>query len=195
MVTARTDRPAQGTAVDPATGQPDAYYPDAAGQAHPGPLEIALPAGLREAIVAHARRELPNEACGLIVGDRPAADGGRALRWVPTRNVLASPYRYEIDPGDLLRVTVESDDAGDTIWGIVHSHVASPARPSPTDLRQSFYPDLAARRAGGGASYRRSQPAGLADRRGRRPRGSDSMSWLRYRRPCACTGRASIAGS
>ncbi|HEV2006103.1 MAG TPA: Mov34/MPN/PAD-1 family protein, partial [Candidatus Limnocylindrales bacterium] len=27
------------------------------------------------------------------------------------------------------------------IWGIVHSHLASPARPSPTDLRQSFYPD------------------------------------------------------
>jgi proteasome lid subunit RPN8/RPN11 len=92
-------------------------------------------------IVAHARQELPNEACGLIVGDRPADDGGVALRWVPTRNALASPYRYEIDPEDLLHVTVETDDAGEVIWGIVHSHVASPARPSPTDLRQSHYPD------------------------------------------------------
>jgi proteasome lid subunit RPN8/RPN11 len=96
---------------------------------------------MRAEIVAHARRELPNEACGLIVGDSSAADGGPPLRWVPVRNALASPYRYEIDPGELLRVTIETDDAGEMIWGIVHSHVASPARPSPTDLRQSHYPD------------------------------------------------------
>jgi proteasome lid subunit RPN8/RPN11 len=96
---------------------------------------------MRGEIVTHARRELPNEACGLIVGDRASDDGGVALRWVPTANALASPYRYEIDPEDLLRVTVETDDDGEVIWGIVHSHVASPARPSPTDMRQSHYPD------------------------------------------------------
>jgi proteasome lid subunit RPN8/RPN11 len=60
---------------------------------------------------------------------------------VPARNALGSPYRYEIDPDDLLRVTIETDDADEAIWGIVHSHVASPARPSPTDLRQALYPD------------------------------------------------------
>jgi [CysO sulfur-carrier protein]-S-L-cysteine hydrolase len=119
----------------------DAYYPGSGGLAHPGPLEIHLPPVLRAEILAHARRELPNEACGLIVGDRPADDGGRPLRWVPTQNALASPYRYEIDPEDLLRLTIETDDDGDMIWGIVHSHVASPARPSPTDLRQSHYPE------------------------------------------------------
>ena len=117
------------------------YYPGSGGLAHPGPLEVHLPAAMRADILAHARRELPNEACGLIVGDGPADDGGVALRWVPTRNVLWSPYRYEIDPDDLLRVTVETDDDGEMIWGIVHSHVASPARPSPTDLRQSHYPE------------------------------------------------------
>jgi proteasome lid subunit RPN8/RPN11 len=117
------------------------YYPGSSGLAHPGPLEVHLPAAMLAEIVAHARRELPNEACGLIVGDRPADDGGRPLRWVPARNAVASPYRYEIDPEDLLRVTIETDDDGEMIWGIVHSHVASPARPSPTDLRQSHYPD------------------------------------------------------
>jgi [CysO sulfur-carrier protein]-S-L-cysteine hydrolase len=141
VVTARTDADAPERAATPAAAHPDSYYPGASGRAHPGPLEIRLPAGMRQEIASHARRELPNEACGLIVGDRPVDDGGRALRWVPTRNALASPYRYEIDRDDLLRVSVESDDAGETIWGIVHSHVASPARPSPTDLRQSFYPD------------------------------------------------------
>jgi len=92
-------------------------------------------------MVEQARREAPNEACGIIVGDRPAADGGRALRWAPLRNQLASPFRYAIDPNDLLRITMETDDADEVFWAIVHSHVASPARPSPTDLRESHYPD------------------------------------------------------
>lgn len=109
--------------------------------AHPGPPSVELPEEIRAAIVAHARAELPNEACGVIVGDRPAAEGGRALRWAPTRNRAASPFRYEIDPEDLLRLTIETDDADDVFWAIVHSHVASPARPSPTDIGLAFYRD------------------------------------------------------
>jgi proteasome lid subunit RPN8/RPN11 len=120
---------------------PDAYYPGDLGRPHPGPSSVRLPAAIREAIVAHARAQMPNEACGLIVGDRPATERGRALRWEPARNLLASPFRYEIDPAELLRLTIAIDDAGEVIWGIVHSHVASPARPSPTDLRQALYPD------------------------------------------------------
>ena len=108
---------------------------------HPGPAEITIPGAIREAIVAHARAELPNEGCGLIVGDRPAAAGGRALRWEPTRNRAASPFRYEIDSDALLRLTIETDDADEVFWAIVHSHVASPARPSPTDIGLAFYPD------------------------------------------------------
>lgn len=119
----------------------DTYYPGSAGAAHPGPASVSLPASIREAIVAHARQELPNEACGLIVGERPAPDGGLPLGWVPARNSLASPYRYEIDPDDLLRVTIDVDDRDEIIWGIVHSHVSSPARPSPADLRQATYPE------------------------------------------------------
>lgn len=121
--------------------QADGYYPGSNDAAHPGPASVELPDPIRSAIAAHAVAGLPNEACGLIIGDRPAADGGRALRWVPLANPAASPYRYEIDPEDLLRLTIELDEADEVIWAIVHSHVASPARPSPTDVRQSFYPD------------------------------------------------------
>jgi proteasome lid subunit RPN8/RPN11 len=92
-------------------------------------------------IVEHARRAVPNEACGIVVGDAPIREGGRALRWVPLRNPLLSPYRYSIDPDDLLRLTIETDDADEAFWAIVHSHVASPARPSPTDVRESHYPE------------------------------------------------------
>lgn len=108
---------------------------------HPGPARVTVPAAIREAIVAQARAEDPNESCGLIIGDRPAADGGVALRYEPLRNLAASPYLYEIHPDDLLRLTIETDEDDSVFWGIVHSHTHTLARPSPTDIRQAFYPD------------------------------------------------------
>lgn len=109
--------------------------------AHPGPPSVRLPAEIREAIVEQARAEYPNEACGIVVGSALAAAGGRALRFMPTRNAAASSLRYEIDSADLLRLTIETDDADEAFWAIVHSHVRSPARPSPTDIGLAFYPD------------------------------------------------------
>ena len=108
---------------------------------HPGPPTASIPAAIRAALVAQARAEDPNESCGLVIGDRPAAEGGRALRYEPTRNKAASPYRYEIDPDELYRLTVATDDADETFWAIVHSHTHTPAVPSPTDIGLAFYPD------------------------------------------------------
>jgi len=121
--------------------RPTDYYPGSGGRPHPGPHAAKISREIRDGIVEHARREVPNEACGIVISDRTAAEGGRAVRWVPLRNPLASPYRYAIDPDDLLRLTIETDDADEVFWAIVHSHVASPARPSPTDVRESHYPD------------------------------------------------------
>ena len=110
--------------------------------AHPGPASAVLAPELVDAIVAHARADYPNEACGVIVGDRPAAGGGVALRWVPTRNEYASPLRYRIHAQDLYPVLVEVEDSDDlAFWAIVHSHVRSAAYPSPTDVAQAVFPD------------------------------------------------------
>lgn len=109
--------------------------------AHPGPLGSTIPATLVQALIDHARAGYPNEACGLVIGDRPAADGGRPLRFEATANKAASPYRYEIDPDDLYRLSVATDDADETFWAIVHSHTHTPAVPSPTDIGLAFYPD------------------------------------------------------
>jgi proteasome lid subunit RPN8/RPN11 len=92
-------------------------------------------------MIDDARAGYPNESCGLILGDAPAAEGGRALRFVPTRNAAASPYRYEIHPDDLYRLSVAADEADEVFWGIVHSHTHTPAVPSPTDLGLALYPD------------------------------------------------------
>src|SRR4029078_7803892 len=83
----------------------------------------------------------PNEMCGVVVGDRPAADGGMALRWEAARNREGSPMPSHIPPAALYRRTVETDDAGEVFWAIVHSHTHSPPRPSLTDIGLAFYPD------------------------------------------------------
>lgn len=108
---------------------------------HPGPASVEVPAALVQQLIDHARAGYPNEACGLVIGDRPAADGGHALRFEPARNKAASPYRYEIHPDDLLRLTLATEDAGEVFWAIVHSHIALSARPSPTDIGLALYPD------------------------------------------------------
>jgi [CysO sulfur-carrier protein]-S-L-cysteine hydrolase len=100
-----------------------------------------LPRSLHDELIDWSRSEVPNEACGLIAGDRAPADGGRALRFVRLRNAAASPYRYLIDPQEQLEAMLAIDDRDEVIWGIFHSHVASPAVPSPTDVGLAFYPD------------------------------------------------------
>jgi proteasome lid subunit RPN8/RPN11 len=108
---------------------------------HPGPPSAVLPVEIRAEIVEQARHENPNEACGLIVGSDSAASGGQALRFIATRNAAKSPFRYEIDSIELLAVTLEADRNDEEIWGIVHSHTHTAARPSPTDIGLAFYPD------------------------------------------------------
>jgi proteasome lid subunit RPN8/RPN11 len=103
-------------------------------------LHATLPANLLQEIIDHARAGLPNEACGLLVAPAYAADGGVPSRFMPLRNAAESPYRYMLADEDLLKV-VEIEDAGEVVWGIVHSHVASPAEPSATDIGLARYPD------------------------------------------------------
>ena len=99
---------------------------------------LALPAALAQAMLDHARAELPNEACGLVSG---VAAEGRALAFHPARNAEASPLRYNVHPDDLVRITFEIEDAGQDLVAIFHSHTRSPAVPSPTDHRAAMYPD------------------------------------------------------
>lgn len=105
------------------------------------PGSASIPAALLAEVVDAARAGMPNEACGLLVSDRYAADGGLPQRWVSLVNAAASPYRYLIDPQEQLRVWLELDAADEVVWAIVHSHVASPPRPSATDIGLAYYPD------------------------------------------------------
>jgi len=99
---------------------------------------LAIPAAVAAELLAHARAELPNEACGLLSGS--FADG-RATAFHPTRNAEASPLRYSVHPDDLVRITFAIEDAGEDLVAIFHSHTRSAAVPSATDRRAAMYPD------------------------------------------------------
>ena len=85
-----------------------------------------MPAAVRGALEEHARAEAPNEACGLL-----AFRDGIAERYLPGRNTLASPYRFQLEPGDPADFFLEDDGYE---LAVFHSHPASPARPSRTDV-------------------------------------------------------------
>ena len=99
---------------------------------------LTLPPAVADQLLAHARAELPNEACGLLSGSLAT---GRATRFLPARNVEASPLRYNVHPEDLVRITFEIEDAGEELVAIFHSHTRSAAVPSATDRRTAMYPD------------------------------------------------------
>jgi proteasome lid subunit RPN8/RPN11 len=98
------------------------------------PTSVRLSPEMVETIVAHLREEYPNEGCGVILGDQSAAAGGQATRFKPMRNSAASRYRFLIDPMDVAALDVELDETLENYWAVVHSHVASEAYPSPTDV-------------------------------------------------------------
>lgn len=98
---------------------------------------LRLPSTVADELLAFARGEVPNEACGLLAGDLSA---GRAEAFHPARNLKASPYVYEVHPDDLVRIVFGIEDAGQDLVAIFHSHTHTPAVPSPTDLRSAQYP-------------------------------------------------------
>lgn len=100
---------------------------------------LVLPAAVADELLAHAREQLPIEACGLLSGDLSA---GRATRYHRARNAEASPLRYNVHPDDLVRIVFAVDDAGEDLVAIFHSHTHTPAVPSPTDRRSAQYPGV-----------------------------------------------------
>lgn len=84
---------------------------------------MVVPAAVREALAEHARAELPNESCGLLL-----LEGDRAVEYVPAVNKAASPYRFELYLDPVFWNTIELEQA------VVHSHVSAPPRPSRTDV-------------------------------------------------------------
>jgi [CysO sulfur-carrier protein]-S-L-cysteine hydrolase len=99
---------------------------------------LTLDPAVRDAIVAHARRDHPDEACGIVAGP---AGSGRAERVVEMTNAARSMTQYEFEPAEQLRVYREMDDRDEEAVVVYHSHTATEAYPSRTDVRYASQPD------------------------------------------------------
>ncbi len=84
-----------------------------------------------DAIVAHAKKDHPDEACGVVAGPEGS---DTAERFVPMVNAAGSPTFYEFDPTDLLKLYREMDERDEEPVVIYHSHTATEAYPSRTDI-------------------------------------------------------------
>jgi len=99
---------------------------------------LTIDSAIVDAIVAHARRDHPDEACGVVAGpigsDMPA-------RHIPMDNAARSMTFYEFDSMEYLQVWREMDDNDEEAVVIYHSHTATEAYPSRTDADIAGWPD------------------------------------------------------
>nr|WP_276514744.1 M67 family metallopeptidase [Nocardia transvalensis] len=99
---------------------------------------LVIRADLVDAMVAHARADHPDEACGIIAGPEGS---DRPERFVEMVNAERSPTFYRFDSGEQLRVWREMDDRDEEPVVVYHSHTATEAYPSRTDISYASEPN------------------------------------------------------
>lgn len=99
---------------------------------------IQVQAGILERLRAEAVRNPKEECCGLLAGS-----AGVITEVFPARNALSSAIAYEISPEELFATFRAMRAAHLQHLGIYHSHPASENVPSPRDIEQAYYPDVA----------------------------------------------------
>jgi proteasome lid subunit RPN8/RPN11 len=102
-----------------------------------------MPAPLYDAMIAHARAELPNECCGLLAG-RISDDGlgAEVVERYPIINELKSPKEFLTDARDMLNAERNMRVKGTRTLAIYHSHPTSEPKPSKRDLEQYDWPNV-----------------------------------------------------
>ncbi|MGN2641307.1 Mov34/MPN/PAD-1 family protein [Nocardia takedensis] len=99
---------------------------------------LVIRSELVEAMVAHARADHPDEACGVIAGPEGS---DRPERFIAMVNAERSPTFYRFDSGEQLKVWRAMDDADEVPVVIYHSHTATEAYPSRTDISYASEPE------------------------------------------------------
>lgn len=99
-------------------------------------MVLTLPRSHTKEIIAHALEDDPNECCGIIAGAK-----GQAVKLFRAINAEASPFRYNVDPKDLLRIYRELEQNDWDVLAIYHSHTHTEAYPSETDILLAAWPD------------------------------------------------------
>jgi len=98
---------------------------------------LTISRALLDKVIAHARADHPDEACGIIAGPEGS---GRAERFIAMTNAERSPTFYRFDSMEQLKVWREMDDRDEEPVVIYHSHTATEAYPSRTDISYAMEP-------------------------------------------------------
>ena len=98
---------------------------------------LRVPKQIYDQIVAHARRDHPDEACGVVAGP---AGSDRPERFIPMTNAARSPTFYEFDSTEQFQVWKQMDDNDEEPVVLYHSHTATEAYPSRTDVSYASEP-------------------------------------------------------
>ncbi|MDV9187728.1 M67 family metallopeptidase [Streptomyces sp. SR27] len=98
---------------------------------------LTITRALYDQIVEHSRADHPDEACGVVAGP---VGSGRPERFIPMLNAARSPTFYEFDSADLLKLYRDMDDRDEEPVIVYHSHTATEAYPSRTDISYANEP-------------------------------------------------------
>jgi len=99
---------------------------------------LTVPQEIYDAIVAHARADHPDEACGIVAGPEGS---DRPERFVPMTNAERSPTFYRLDADEQFKVWKEMDQRDEEPVIVYHSHTSTEAYPSRTDLSYASEPN------------------------------------------------------
>jgi len=101
---------------------------------------LSIPRPLYEAMLAHARAELPAECCGLLAGTIDG-DIGKVSDHFPLVNALKSPTEYESESRSMFAAHKAMRAIGTEVLAVYHSHPTSDPVPSRRD-RERNYSDM-----------------------------------------------------
>ena len=90
-----------------------------------------------DAMIAHAREDHPDEACGVIVGPEGSDVPTRLIRMI---NAERSPTFFRFEPEEQFALYKQMSTTGEEIVVVYHSHTATDAYPSRTDISLAAEP-------------------------------------------------------
>jgi proteasome lid subunit RPN8/RPN11 len=99
---------------------------------------IRIPKSILNGMVEHAKRESPLECCGILGGRDHTVERAFELQ-----NAEKSPFRYSIAGQEQLRVFEEMEKESIDMIAVYHSHTHTIPFPSETDVKLTFYPEVA----------------------------------------------------
>lgn len=100
-------------------------------------MTLKIERKILDAMLAHGRREEPNEACGYL-----AAKDGVICHHFELTNIDAAPDHYSMDPKEQFNTIRHIREMGMEVAGVYHSHPETPARPSVEDMRLAYDPNM-----------------------------------------------------